>query len=97
MASAGSAVRANAQYDSAAALIAIKDWDGAIKTLEDFRTRFPNHALQPEVTDPATTKANGLAKPVTPLEKPTPRKPSPTVTPAPVAVSADGEDISDLI
>jgi len=50
VASAGSAVRANAQYDSAAALIAIKDWDGAIKTLEDFRTRFPNHALQPEVT-----------------------------------------------
>ena len=33
----------------AAALISIKDWDGAIKTLEDFRTRFPNHALQPEV------------------------------------------------
>ena len=46
----GSAVRANAQYDSAAALISIKDWDGAIKTLEDFRQRFPNHALQPEVS-----------------------------------------------
>ena len=50
VASAGSAVRANAQYDAAAALIAVKDWDGAIKTLEDFRTRFPNHALQPEVS-----------------------------------------------
>ncbi len=50
VASAGSAVRANAQYDAAAALIAIKDWDGAIKTLEDFRQRFPNHALQPEVS-----------------------------------------------
>ena len=49
VAGAGSAVRANAQYDAAAALIAIKDWDGAIKTLEDFRQRFPNHALQPEV------------------------------------------------
>ena len=46
----GSSVRANAQYDSAAALIAVKDWDGAIKTLEDFRQRFPNHALQPEVS-----------------------------------------------
>ena len=46
----GSAVRANAQYDSAAALIAVKDWDGAIKTLEDFRQRFPNHPLQPEVS-----------------------------------------------
>jgi TolA-binding protein len=49
VAPANSAVRANAQYDQAAALIAIKDWDGAIKALEDFRTRFPNHALQPEV------------------------------------------------
>jgi tetratricopeptide (TPR) repeat protein len=46
----GSAVRANAQYDSAAALISLKDWDGAIRTLEDFRQRFPNHPLQPEVS-----------------------------------------------
>ncbi len=46
----GSAVRATAQYDAAASLIALKDWDGAIKTLEDFRQRFPNHALQGEVT-----------------------------------------------
>ena len=46
----GSSVRANAQYDSAAALISVKDWDGAIKTLEDFRQRFPNHPLQPEVS-----------------------------------------------
>ena len=43
-------MRANAQYDAAAALIAVKDWDGAIRTLEDFRQRFPNHALQPEVS-----------------------------------------------
>jgi len=49
VASANSAVAASAQYDAAAALIAIKDWDGAIKTLEEFRRRFPNHALQPEV------------------------------------------------
>jgi cellulose synthase operon protein C len=44
-----SAVRATAQYDAAASLIVLKDWDGAIKTLEDFRQRFPNHPLQPEV------------------------------------------------
>jgi TolA-binding protein len=44
-----SAVRATAQYDAAAAQIAMKDWDGAIRTLEDFRQRFPNHPLQPEV------------------------------------------------
>ncbi|HEX7442032.1 MAG TPA: tetratricopeptide repeat protein, partial [Caldimonas sp.] len=44
-----STVRATAQYDAAATLIALKDWDGAIRTLEDFRQRFPNHPLQAEV------------------------------------------------
>ncbi len=44
-----STVRATAQYDAAAAQIAMKDWDGAIRTLEDFRQRFPKHPLQPEV------------------------------------------------
>lgn len=46
-----SAVRATAQYDAAAALIGLKDWDAATKTLEDFRRRFPNHALQGEVNN----------------------------------------------
>jgi TolA-binding protein len=40
-----SAIHANAQYDAAAALIGLKDWDAAAKTLEDFRQRFPKHAL----------------------------------------------------
>ena len=44
-----SSVRAVAQYDAAATLIALKDWDGATRTLEDFRQRFPSHALQSEV------------------------------------------------
>lgn len=44
-----STVRAAAQYDAAAAMLAMKDWDGASRTLEDFRTRFPNHPLQAEV------------------------------------------------
>jgi len=44
-----SSVRATAQYDAAAEQIAMKDWDGAAKTLEDFRQRFPNHPLQGEV------------------------------------------------
>ncbi len=44
-----SAVRATAQYDAAASLIALKDWDAATLTLEDFRQRFPNHPLQAEV------------------------------------------------
>ena len=42
-------MRATAQYDAAAALIGLKDWDGAARTLEDFRQRFPNHPLQAEV------------------------------------------------
>jgi TolA-binding protein len=46
-----STVRATAQYDAAASLIALKDWDGAIRTLEDFRQRFPNHPLQAGVGD----------------------------------------------
>jgi cellulose synthase operon protein C len=44
-----SAVRATAQFDAAAALIGLKDWDGAARTLEDFRQRYPKHPLQAEV------------------------------------------------
>jgi tetratricopeptide (TPR) repeat protein len=44
-----SAVRTNAEYDQAAALIALKDWAGAAKTLEDFRTRYPKSPLQADV------------------------------------------------
>jgi TolA-binding protein len=44
-----SAVRATAQYDAAAALIGLQDWDGATRTLEDFRQRYPNHPLQGDV------------------------------------------------
>ncbi len=42
-------MRATAQYDAAAALIGLKDWDGAARSLEDFRQRFPNHPLQADV------------------------------------------------
>ncbi len=44
-----SAVRATAQYDAAAALIALADWDAAARTLEDFRQRYPKHPLQADV------------------------------------------------
>ena len=44
-----SSVRATAQYDAAASLIALKDWDAATRTLEDFRQRYPNHPLQSDV------------------------------------------------
>jgi TolA-binding protein len=41
----GSAIHASAQYDAASAQIALKDWDGAARTLEVFRQRFPKHPL----------------------------------------------------
>ncbi len=44
-----SSVRAAAQYDAAAELIGLKDWDGATRSLEDFRQRYPNHPLSDEV------------------------------------------------
>lgn len=44
-----SAVRATAQYDAAASLIALKDWSAASRSLEDFRRRYPSHPLQAEV------------------------------------------------
>ena len=46
----GSKVRANAQYDAAAELLNLKQWDRAIGVLEDFRRQFPQHQLQPDVT-----------------------------------------------
>jgi len=45
-----SKVRANAQYDAAAELLNLKQWQRAIGVLEDFRRQFPQHQLQPEVT-----------------------------------------------
>lgn len=44
-----SSIRVTAQYDAAAALIALKDWDAAIRALEDFRRANPNHPLAAEV------------------------------------------------
>ncbi|CAD5374963.1 Tetratricopeptide repeat protein [Rubrivivax sp. A210] len=46
---ATAAVRASAQVDAAAALIALQDWEAAARTLEDFRREQPGHALQAEV------------------------------------------------
>ena len=46
-----SPVRATAQYDAAATLITLKDWAGAIKSLEDFRQRYAKHPLQADVSN----------------------------------------------
>ena len=46
---AGSAVRASAMVDTAASLLALKDWDAAARSLEDFRRQHPAHPLQADV------------------------------------------------
>lgn len=45
-----SAIRATAEYDAAALMLGTKDWKGATRLLEDFRKRYPGHALQGDVT-----------------------------------------------
>ena len=45
-----SKIRPNAEYDGAAALIQLKEWDRAADVLQQFRKDFPKHELQPEVT-----------------------------------------------
>ncbi|HJV66962.1 MAG TPA: tetratricopeptide repeat protein [Geomonas sp.] len=45
-----SKIRANAEFDAAAALIQLKDWKMAAGVLTGFRELFPGHQLQPEVT-----------------------------------------------
>src|SRR4029079_5454390 len=45
-----SAIRANAEYDAAAALIKLQDWTAAAGVLEALRSAYPTHPLQHEVT-----------------------------------------------
>jgi tetratricopeptide (TPR) repeat protein len=45
-----SKIRPNAEYDAAAALIQLKDWERAASVLYGFRSSFPDNPLQPEVT-----------------------------------------------
>jgi tetratricopeptide (TPR) repeat protein len=45
-----SKVRSTAQYDAAAQLLNLKQWDRAINVLEDFRHQFPKDPLQRDVT-----------------------------------------------
>ena len=44
-----STIRATADFDAAASLIAAKDWTGATRVLEAFRRDYPKHPLQAEV------------------------------------------------
>jgi tetratricopeptide (TPR) repeat protein len=45
-----SKIRPTAEYDAAAALIQLKDWEAATSVLVGFRNSFPKNPLQPEVT-----------------------------------------------
>jgi tetratricopeptide (TPR) repeat protein len=45
-----SKIRVTAQYDAAAQLINLKQWERAIGVLEGFRRDFPGNTLQPDVT-----------------------------------------------
>lgn len=45
-----SPVRTTAEYDAAAQLIALKQWERAIGVLEGFRLAYPQSTLQPDVT-----------------------------------------------
>ena len=45
-----STVRATAQYDAAAAYLNLKDWGSATRVLADFRSRYPRHPLQDDVS-----------------------------------------------
>ena len=45
-----SKIRPTAEYDAAASLISLKDWDKSAEVLEKFRKNYPRHKLQPDVT-----------------------------------------------
>lgn len=45
-----SAIRANAEFDGATALMQLEEWTAAAAVLTGFRNLYPKHALQPEVT-----------------------------------------------
>jgi cellulose synthase operon protein C len=58
-----SKIRSNAQYDAAAQLIGMKQWDRAISVLEDFRRQFPQSPLQPDVTRKLAVAYAGANRP----------------------------------
>jgi len=45
-----SGIRTAAEYDAAAALVKLQDWDMAAGVLEEFRAEFPEHELHSEAT-----------------------------------------------
>jgi tetratricopeptide (TPR) repeat protein len=65
-------IRSTAQYDAAAELITLKQWDRAIGVLEDFRREYPKSELGADVTRKlavAYTEANKPAEAATEFER----------------------------
>src|SRR5215469_10372826 len=58
-----SKIRANAQYDAATQLIALKQWDRAIGVLEGFRRNYPQSPLQRDVTAKLAVAYSSLNRP----------------------------------
>jgi len=58
-----SKIRANAEYDAAAQLIALKQWDRSIAVLEGFRRSFPQSPLQRDVTTKLAVAYSSVNRP----------------------------------
>ncbi|HTX06433.1 MAG TPA: tetratricopeptide repeat protein [Steroidobacteraceae bacterium] len=59
----GSSICATALYDASAELIELKEWSRAIQVLQDFRSRFPHHALSADVDDKLAVAYAGANEP----------------------------------
>ena len=59
----GSSICATALYDASAELIQLQDWSRAIQVLQDFRSRFPHHALSADVDDKLAVAYAGAHEP----------------------------------
>ncbi|MGH8200632.1 MAG: tetratricopeptide repeat protein [Steroidobacteraceae bacterium] len=58
-----STICATALYDASAELIRLQDWNRAIQVLQDFRARFPHHALAADVDDKLAVAYAGANQP----------------------------------
>ena len=60
----GSTICATALYDASAELIRMQQWGRAIQVLQEFRTRFPHHALTTDVDDKLAVAYAGANQPM---------------------------------
>jgi cellulose synthase operon protein C len=60
----GSTICATALYDASAELIRLQKWSRAIQVLQDFRARFPRHALSADIDDKLAVAYAGANQPM---------------------------------